>query len=1147
MEYIDIDSTYRNRNEFPNQAQFKVLREQNHLCDTNCFSVQEAISQQSVIYPNPELNPPLAYYEEEIQEPLDTILSEPNLPAMYATETSLVYQLDEFVLRSTDPTTTNVTENALYPRGSIPLGEADEFYTGDILEDVRNKEFRRITAFRYDETIDNVFQNGNVQDATTFIDGSSFITVNTSTFTQLPFSNIDRFYQGKFLKMLTGNASGNQRLIINYTTTSPDQYTFQLQSSFGVRIEPGDSFTIVSDRKWFATVESPFTNPPPMYPCFRNLVPGNLSWNQNILSDDYSDVKLMRVYRQGIGTLGAQNMGLDILVDNGTLSASGDALGNISHLISSDQNGNFGFREVFKLENVLVKSGFGSAYIQHSDPAATIVGTNAIPNLVYVLTDPVVANNWSVNLLRGLDMDGTLWEDTPEQLAAYTDGNIVDQKITAIRSINNQTLFAAWVAFNVLPEYHLVFYEDNTGTVSVIYVNNAILQVIDMVLFNDVPTIYFRQGGEVRYIVSDNVNGTAWTTVPLVPVDHPTTLFFDHSLNVIDTAGIPPRPYLTGDNALNDEKPNILYINLADTTNALETEFYENIRFNRTRIVQVEADDDIFIVATDNANNRLWIVNNIRDGKQLLDNNEITAIDMVLNYDSSPLIVYSRVVGATTEIVSLNLSDFTSEVCSLYRIRKGAPLRYGNPQTDPIIASTTSTLTLSPNINVSDDFFNCMYIHLTNYRFVPLNTNLIFNDFLYITDYVSDTRTITFTPPLTTAPSAVVATAFGNYSTFFLEFENPALLGEDSSPNNYDFNFGGAVYVAARTDVNGLTLNDIANFDAGLLDRAFPVTDTVFQTIVNGPRITISFWFLSSTEPAGAYNIFDLAGPNTFIGILYINGNNIQINRNGIGFQSNVVYPVVLTLDTWYHLTYVHTEYGFRLYLNKEDVTNQLNFFNDAFVTSDMAYSEFGFDFNTSVVGLAFPGFMKNVLLTGQPFDQNMVISNYDSTFQTNNYISWEILGDITDNFQPLDFFGTPTPSQEVCYEMQLTHLVLPNVILKSQFGNRIAFYPYVYVEFSNLNNSLQQFFYSNNPHARTVMFKVPITDTSTPDRATFVSNRSGMNILTKFNPNDNFNFAVYLPNGELFITSESDTSPPLLPNFLLQLSATIGFKRVKM
>jgi hypothetical protein len=59
------------------------------------------------------------------------------------------------------------------------------------------------------------------------------------------------------------------------------------------------------------------------------------------------------------------------------------------------------------------------------------------------------------------------------------------------------------------------------------------------------------------------------------------------------------------------------------------------------------------------------------------------------------------------------------------------------------------------------------------------------------------------------------------------------------------------------------------------------------------------------------------------------------------------------------------------------------------------------------------------------------------------------IVNYIKDNYSPLNYNGSVvSQSETVCYEVSLISLILPNLILRS--GARIAFYPFVYVEFTN-------------------------------------------------------------------------------------------------
>ncbi len=131
-------------------------------------------------------------------------------------------------------------------------------------------------------------------------------------------------------------------------------------------------------------------------------------------------------------------------------------------------------------------------------------------------------------------------------------------------------------------------------------------------------------------------------------------------------------------------------------------------------------------------------------------------------------------------------------------------------------------------------------------------------------------------------------------------------------------------------------------------------------------------------------------------------------------------------------------------------------------------------------------------------------------------------------------------------YEIGLLTLILPNVILQNYPGGRIAFYPYVYVEFgnspvSNTNNIL----ISNNPNSSRALFKCPIYDVPNPVISTFVKvTAAGMKHVIRFNPYEDYVFRVFLPDGTLYDVGP-DSSPPQNPNPALQISATFSIHRL--
>ena len=170
------------------------------------------------------------------------------------------------------------------------------------------------------------------------------------------------------------------------------------------------------------------------------------------------------------------------------------------------------------------------------------------------------------------------------------------------------------------------------------------------------------------------------------------------------------------------------------------------------------------------------------------------------------------------------------------------------------------------------------------------------------------------------------------------------------------------------------------------------------------------------------------------------------------------------------------------------------------------------------------------------------------STPTTGTYV--ELLPFSYDNANPFVYTGSQVSQQEsVCYEMKLINVILPNLTLKTGFGGRIAFYPYVYVTISNYpypSGGLNNIIYSNNPNSNKVIFRAPIYDISSPLVSSFVNLDGDSMVQTiKFKPNDNLYFSVTFPNGDVFETIITDTVSPAPPNPYIQVSACFEIKRV--
>ena len=174
-------------------------------------------------------------------------------------------------------------------------------------------------------------------------------------------------------------------------------------------------------------------------------------------------------------------------------------------------------------------------------------------------------------------------------------------------------------------------------------------------------------------------------------------------------------------------------------------------------------------------------------------------------------------------------------------------------------------------------------------------------------------------------------------------------------------------------------------------------------------------------------------------------------------------------------------------------------------------------------------------------------VSKPFSVVPDNESYTFEVLNFSYDQFSPLNYVGSVVSQQQyVCYEIELLHVILPNILLDSGVGGTIAYYPYVYVQFTNSNINQRNMIISNNPNASKALFKAAVDDVSDPTKASFVKiDGDGTCQTVKFKPNDNMKFSVFLPNGELFTTQSKDTESPTMVEPSVQISALFSIKRI--
>lgn len=221
------------------------------------------------------------------------------------------------------------------------------------------------------------------------------------------------------------------------------------------------------------------------------------------------------------------------------------------------------------------------------------------------------------------------------------------------------------------------------------------------------------------------------------------------------------------------------------------------------------------------------------------------------------------------------------------------------------------------------------------------------------------------------------------------------------------------------------------------------------------------------------------------------------------------------------------------------------------------------------IVGTTNPSAADTFIITQPTANQYRTITEYDTTTRvgtvsapftytnvggtTTAYAvgasdTYAVLNFDRDNARALNYAKSVTLTQQPsCWEIRLVSLTLPNVPLETGHGGVIADYPFVYVVFRGVSDGSSGYnrISSNNPIVSnaSVLFKAPVIYNYTSDRPFIVLDGHGMCQVTTFTPQTAYQFAVYLPNGELFRT-RADTTSPTPPDPLLQITACFSIRR---
>lgn len=1202
--YIDIDSSYRNREDYPNPADFVILSKQDNLVGLNSF--KNPCSNQVILYP-PFGTEPLYFYSD----PSGEIIENQYLPYMYKTNDPHIIQLDELSIAPTDPTDIGqIIINDLYPRGSIPLGQANQFYTNDYLENFITKETRQIISFTYETATDIVFQSSQVLWST--VVGDVFkIGVAPISSTTIPPSNIYNYYRGKYLKMITGSASGFKSLIVDYTIVNESLSVFTLNSFSGVLPRQGDTFQIVSDRRWYATVESPFSTPLPAYPAYQQALPvTDIQFSSNTVYSSSKKIKGLAVSEAG-----------DLLFGESTnTTITGLDIYNLV-LYQTADNTNYFWKTPITLIQTVLNSG-----------------VNYLNNEAYSIqfTDSTYTN-WTIASSRVEDdiitYDGNILK-TPNTLAS-TFTNYVGQ-LRKLRTSNydgvvfvyKDTVLKIRVDLNsILADYPMdesyEYSAPNSTTTILIHAFED---------RNNLPYIcwseYDSSANTLKYyfsIATDSDGQDLFITITEIIgyTSVPTT--FQHTirtLHILDYNNTYYFPLLAVDDTQFKYR---IYTSTNDTSWTL----YDGDLFILGTIVPINSGVFLYeyqskLYAFIWSNSGLVYCSSefspASFSSYITINSSNSIDECVVSENVNGLFIAYTYQGTdgVYRVITLNTQQFEISTAVPYRIRKG-PTKYSFDTLltnyEDIILSTNTNFTGPSSTGYKDILYgfdnrwhyvvnNTVYHSQTSspsdwtattLPSIPTSLNFVkmlqtSTQLTLVYSGIADTKIYTSSDGITwnllslsTPPSGINLRTFNLYdSTNYIASTGTNLYTSMNLTNWTSISpsptiFKQILWIPELSSLvaipeTGNTIYRTGNPPTTWTLHSIPLLSPTISLadLAWSPTLNMLIVTTVKTDPNASDFVYTFNFTDWFVSYQYYayhTNHRIVWNSYFSGFIAlsyftyldPIVSPsgvLLFSMDgkTW---STCKTNRAIDFDLNQEMMgTVSQN------IDSGIYFFVFQPYLNTNRIALDDKELVQSFLwVYNRPYPYNQSYQLYNTIYQIIDYDSvtkelilnqyltiqlpfrtyFEILSDIEDCFNGINY--PLNYNHEKCYSIAIQDIILPNKVLSTYLGNQISFYPYIYIKITNegANASSLYSFMTNNPNATTVTFKIPVSQfTNDPSALPFIRLSSGMTVKAKFNLRSAFRFTVYLPNGDVFKTVEEDNITPDFPNPLLQISATI-------
>lgn len=1229
--FIEIDSTYRNRLLYPNPADF-VIPYGTNINSNNAPSAIDPVTNEGIVFPSEEIAP-LAFYQEylnSITVPTSTVMWRGYAPFMFQLQNGQIY-VDELPLAPTSSTNLTIIGNAT--RNVYPHQESVNYYNNHTLENVNNGDMEIIDSSVFTSATVSL-QTFIVERYFTDIDGFH-ITVFFFNPNSYPPSNIDRFYQGKYIKHNNTTA-----LILNYFINHLGQYQFDIDTN--LVLSKGDSIEIITNKQTILNTTLDISS---VYPAFRYPLPDTMTTGGKAMNIAHAidDIIHIRAVRHA-----DQTFGIAFLVDDGT--SSGVPIGKLFYIASTDIEG-ISFPNAETQVNMN-----GLTPIQNTNMGLSLYSDD-LPRIVintfdgsdyytyYLLSDDTVGTTWTTDVLS---IDGPF-----SQVPAQT---------MDMQYLNDTASSTIWLSFvetnSIASGSSLIVYDGNPPTnatdLSFLFPGPPYDTIVkDMFYFTNLDASNYIG---ILFTIDDVLHvvnyGVGDTPVSYTSVSSRLVQGTMSGCEIVVPTGA---NYTQGCAVYITKNSNDVYFqyqqgwetNLSDdllATDASSTKLCKVVSYMGFPVVIYKALDGIRMIQSTAFNDDQFIWNS---SVLLSSITSTTTIDVIEGVSRYPYIVFN---GPVSSLNVLSLGLYPVEAGVMYRIRSGSPLQYNS------YMYTGGPNNVSLYDILSTSYAN-NYLQVRTRQFIDTQQSFISSsadDALYGPGYGIDIAIVNEYPSIvfTNYPTGEDVQLFvaqntqtNGGGTWTINQHGPFIIGESYTNGQYSIcevdGYPSVAYVNNQRiifgqpqykDASGL----FSQTSISIIDK--PYTYLTLMTVLDNPVIVyikIGDIINYAYRSIGTWNNTSLAISalgvvskviNHYPVMVYFDASKlvyaINDQANGLGSWSTTsIYtgsPGVSTIPSLGITTLVSrtkTEIPYIIYETSAHGTIGITFTNNSWVTEStpglprtkistlynqpilfypttnyyqtarrnsnatwttqnisyqvasaynytvaitttindvpvLAYNSIvprcTIDYNEEIITT--PRQLNNIRLIRQQLGSyletttNFSYNIYDTLYLSQ--VSWEILSFAYDNYNPLQYNGSILSlQQEVCYEVELQRLTLPNKILLTGYGNRIAFYPYIYVVFEEYSQYNQ--IISNNPNSVQALFSIGIYNVNNPDIASFVVlDGRGMVQTIKFKPNTFFKFKIILPNGDIFQV-ESDTIPPILPDPNVQISAVFSFKRL--